>query len=222
MRELRLMRQWRELEDFLPPLRIASTGNDEIASLPDEILLEFLRDSIITFTEDTKVVRQYLEIKMECGVCEYPLVLDTCEQIIGIGEVVYGDDCRYDCAGSKAWTWGDVDFRLSEDDDVLLVNRAPDDDGRVLQIELFTAPKRDACKCDEILYQRYKAPITNLALERIHLMTNVPWGSTGRAQYFRQLYAEHNLDINERRLDRGKEHRYLLPQFKVGRAGRRF
>lgn len=222
MREIRLMRQWRDLDDFLPPLRAATRGNDEIEDLNDGVLLDYLRDAIIEFVEDTKVVRYYRDVPIECGVCEYPLMLDTCEQIIGIGEVVYGDDCRHDCAGSRSWNWGDVEFRLNEDDDVLLVNRAPQDDGRVLQVELYVAPTREACKVDEILYQRYKMPITNLALERIHLMTNVPWASTTRAQYYRQLYAKREIETNERRMDRGREDRVLFPVRQMGRARRRF
>lgn len=222
MRELRMMRRWRDLDAFLPPLKAATRGNDEVADLVEEVILDYLRDAIIEFCEDTKVIRQPMDIQIECGVCEYPLVLNTCEQIIGVGEVGYGDDCQYDCAGSKSWNWGDVVFRLSEDDDVLLINRAPEDEGRILQLDLHVAPTRDACKVDEILFQRYRTPILNLTLERIHLMVNVPWSSTTRAQYYRQLYAKREIEVNERRMDRGMETRTLIPTYKMGRAKRRF
>lgn len=222
MRELRLMRQWRELTSFMPQLKAATIGTDDIAPLDENVILDFLRDAIIEFCEDTKVIRYHIDIPIQCGVCEYPLLLDTCEQIIGIGEVTYGDDCKHDCAGSKSWNWGDVEFRLNEDDDVLLINRAPEDNGRILQVELFVAPSREACKVDEVIYQRYRNPVLNLALERIHLMTNMPWSSMSRAQYYRQLYAKREIEANERRMDRGMESRTLIPIRPMGRASRRF
>lgn len=222
MSQMHLMRQWRDIEDFLPPLRTATRGNEDIADLDDGVLLDFLRDAMIEFCEDTKVIRHHMEIKIECGVCEYPLMIDTCEDILGVGEVYYGQECHHDCAGDRSWNWGDVTFRLDEDSDVLRINRAPGDDGKTLHMDVFTAPTREASRVDALLYQRYRNPITYLAMERIHLMVSVPWQSISRAQYYRQLYAKREVEVNERRMDRGMENRMLVPRVRMGKGRRRF
>jgi hypothetical protein len=216
------MRQWRDIADFLPPLRTATRGNEEFADLDDGVLLDFLRDSMIEFCEDTKVIRHQMDIPIECGICEYPLILDTCEDILGVGEVRYGADCETDCAGSRSWNWGDVTFRLDEDSDILRINRAPEDEGQTLHMEVYTSPTREAERVDALLYQRYRNPITYLTLERVHLMTNVPWQSVSRAQYYRQMYAKREIEVNERRMDRGMENRMLMPRFRMGAGRRRF
>lgn len=212
---MRFNRQWRDIKDFLPKVRAFSRGTDEVADLNDEVLLDFIRDSIISFVQDTKVLREYIDIELQCGVCDYPLLVPTCENIIGVGEISVGEDC-YDCAGERWWTWGDIDFRIDEDSDILRINRAPLEDGRVLKTQIFVVPKRDACEVDEILYQRYHDKIIYKALYNIHMMPNMPWSSVSRADRYLRQYQEGTVEVTERRMDRGRKTRFVKGNWQIG------
>lgn len=219
---LNLLRQWRDVSDFLPTLRSETRGDDTTADLDDSVLLDRLRDAFIEFCEDTKVVTARLQIPLECGVCDYPIILDTPEDIIGVGEVRYGDDCHSDCAGSRSWNWGNLHFRLEENSDVLRINRAPVTDPKTLDITVYTAPLREADRVDAILYQRYRNPIVYLTLERLHMMRNMPWSSLTTAQQYRSLYAKREIEVNERRMDRGITNRIIYPPVQMGSMRKRY
>ena len=204
---MHLLRQYRDIENLVSPTLLMNTlGNANAGGLTDEIRIAMVREAVIEFVEDTKVLRHYVDIPIECGVCDYPILVDNCERVIGVGEVSY-KDCQTDCLGSNNWNWHGVEFSMKQDEDVLRVAEPPSSGGEILHIELFVSPERDACKVDNILYERYLKPITDLALERLHLMTDVPWASISRAQYYRRLYESRTVETNERRMDRGRRGR---------------
>lgn len=211
MSDLHLMRQWRDIDDFLPDLRARTTSTETAARLPDDVLRINLRAAIIDFCERTKVIRQSLRIPLICGVCDYPIILDTCEDIVGVGRVRYGDTCETDCKGvTRQWDWGGIVFRLMEDSDVLRISEPPVEDGKFLEMDVFTAPSRDGNQVDAILFQRYYTPIVDLTLSKIHLMTDAHWASVTRADMYRRNFESSVASINEQRMDVGTENKYLV------------
>lgn len=177
-----LQRNKVDLALFVPDVMAMTRGDGTRKGLPAEVAVSFVRDAIIDFARLSSAVCRTEYIRLQPGLCEYPLVdCDSDEEIHSIVEA--GEkDCPVETCGL--------------DNGCLVL---PDGFGYfsdTLRVEYSVIPCRDACEVDEYLYKHHKTAIVAGALASLHLMPQRPWTSGEAARQRRVQFEE---DVAEAR-----------------------
>jgi hypothetical protein len=184
---MNLLKQTVPIDKFVPHVLAFAIGDESTGALPENAAKSFIRNAAFNFAERTGIITQEITLDLQCGLCDYPIEVSTCETIIGVKHAKLGNFESEDCGCS--WNWGGIHFTF--DDDVLRIHPAPTkdiEDG--LRLTLIVAPSKDACDIDATLYNKWHDAIVNGALSEIHMMTNQPWSSVSRADYRRRLFED--------------------------------
>lgn len=219
---MKLFRNKRPIEDFIPHILLNTAGTEESGALPKEAAISFIRNAAILFADNTGLLTEKIHIDLQCGLQDYLIETSDCETVIGIKKAKYENFSSENCGCS--WTWGNVDFTFN--DDMLNICPAPNKDvENGLELELVLTPKRDACELDEQFYNKWFDAILNGALAEIHAMPDLPWSSVTRADYRNRKFHEEIGRYTVRKVLEGRREPLYLrpnPNFIIGRSQRQW
>ncbi|CAE6958668.1 hypothetical protein [Paraburkholderia domus] len=146
------------------------------ALCPESMALAYVRDACIDFATRSNTLRRRTFIHQQCGVRDYPVWPDCCEQIVRINEAhVDGwcyrgarDTCCFDRSGAL--------FTVS--DGLLHISSEPSDDRpRSIELRFTVTPTRDACEVDATLFNDWQNAITDGALARLYMLPGYPFSA---------------------------------------------
>lgn len=127
-----------DFDGFLPELQL------EIPELPDDIIMNYVRNAAIKFAEQTHILQREVVVCLQPCVPNYILEAPDCTRIVAISGICRSQDgccgpterltgrpCRISCFGTYAW-W--------EKPNELWFNPAPTEPGRPVSAVLSHLP----------------------------------------------------------------------------------
>ncbi|WP_147628828.1 hypothetical protein [Pelistega indica] len=175
--------------EFVPELKLA------LGDIPDDIAENYIREAVIAFCERSQVLVRKVEIDVQAGVGDYPIIPEGCEQIISLQRVCVGSHCITDrkillsfepcetgCTvhGHSVWFVPPNTLNLRP--------IPTQDKAKAIIAFVAVSPSRDSCECDRIIYDRYHETVINGALARLYLAKTTPWHDRQLAEYHRTLF----------------------------------
>lgn len=183
------------LDGFLPELQL------EIPELPDDILMNYVRNAAIEFAKRTGVIIRDIEIMLEPCVENYLMetldcmvinkVLNVCRKGHPVVRVPTGRCAKVNCGGGMVMWW--------EEPNLAYFTPAPSVEEYVT-VTVSVIPSDDACEVDSILLSTYREDILHGARSRLYAIPRRPWSDGGMALRSSQLFEKGIAKANTRRV----------------------
>ncbi|SAK62637.1 hypothetical protein AWB76_03284 [Caballeronia temeraria] len=174
------------LDVFLPFVMAGARG------LPESMALAYIRQACIEFAQRSNILRRRAFIDMQCGVTDYPVWPDDCEEIARINAVRVG-------LTTYRGTRDTIDLchcgsRFTVRDGLLHLPTPPHgDQPRAVEVRFCAKPAQTACEVDAILHSDWQDAIEDGALARIYQLPGYeftqPMLATTRARSFYEKIA---------------------------------
>lgn len=171
-----------DIDELLPELRF------ELSEVSDDILLHYIRQGAIWYSERTHCLQRIVKI------CTYPCVPNyileppdsDCMRIVAINgicscnsqwERLTTSPCFIRCLGQAAW-W-------DETENSIVLSPAPGTPTEIT-IKMSVAPQHDACMLDKSLTDKHRFGVLNATRWLLYSIPNRKWSSQTLAAALRQ------------------------------------
>ncbi|SIO50538.1 hypothetical protein SAMN05444172_2578 [Burkholderia sp. GAS332] len=158
--------------------------------LPESMAQAYIRQTCVDFCQRSGWLRRTSHIDQQLDVCDYPVWLDACEQIVRINEVHIDhtsyrggrDSCCFDHCGA----------RFTVRDGMLHMSDKPQRDKQhAIKVRFISAPTRDACEVDATLHHDWQEAIEDGALAKIYLLPGYRFTSPQLSIVRGKSFSEH-------------------------------
>ena len=143
---------------------------------PETMVFAYIRDTCIDFATRSNSLRRRSTILQQCGVREYPVWPDCCEQIVRINEARVGQRCYRGARDTCSFDWGGARFTVT-DGMLHISNDPPDDCPRSIEVRFTVSPARDACEVDATLFDDWQTAIVDGTLSRLYMLPGYPFSA---------------------------------------------
>jgi hypothetical protein len=130
----------------------------------DDIMADKAREVAIEFAVKSMTLQREIALRLQPGVTNYPLTALPGERIVGLISAKRDDGCGCPCSGMNSGVEG-VAFHVGQNEIVVDCALRASSCGE-LKLLVYSAPTEDACAFDVLLYDEFRAVISQEARRR--------------------------------------------------------
>lgn len=185
-----------EIDKYIPISKFATFVNPFAHDIASNVIEQCIREAVIWFCRESRILRDYYTIKCQKNVIDYPIILPKDREIIGIENIdPYGYAYKNANTGSyknasfypNAYARNDVHYRTGGPMDAygssffkldkdgvypVIIIEAAITNCNELEIVYSWTIKRDGCEIPNIIYEEYVEVITAYAVHMLCLMSD--------------------------------------------------
>jgi hypothetical protein len=144
--------------------RFLSNVSEGLEDPNDDIMADKAREVAIEFAVKSMTLQREIALRIQPGTTKYPLSELPGERIVGLISAKRDDECGCPCSGVRGSVEG-ISFHVGQNEIVvdctLRTNTCEE-----LKLLVYSAPTEDACAFDVLLYDEFRAVISQEARRR--------------------------------------------------------